>query len=503
MSTLQQRMGDLVRACFTGIWIQSFEPDEVLSELGQMCRQEGWNLLSWDIASGLKTRDDASQVEASDPLGVIKALSEAPQHELPTLLVLRNFHRYLGSAEVAAEVAKAVTQGKSSRNFIIVVAPVVQLPPELERLFLVIDHDLPNRSELADLLAGIATGPGEMPTGQHLETVIDAAAGLTRYEAENAYSLSLVRHGCIHSETIWELKTQALKKSGLLNLHRSEKAFDSLGGLTALKSFTKRALLRSSSGSSVARARGVLLLSPPGCGKSEFCKCLGQEVGRPVLTLDVGSLMGSLVGQSEERTREALRIIDSMAPCVVMIDEIEKAFAGAMGGSGDSGVSSRMFGTLLTWLNDHTSDVFVVCTANDVSRLPPEFSRAERFDGVFFVDLPSRKQKDGIWTMYRELFQISDEEPQPNDENWTGAEIRSCCRLAALLDVPLTQAAHNVVPVATTSVESVRNLREWASGRCLDAETGGVYSSSLKNGSASTLSVRRKISRDNSQREAS
>ncbi len=133
--------------------------------------------------------------------------------------------------------------------------------------------------------------------------------------------------------------------------------------------------------------RGVLLLSPPGCGKSQFCKALGREVNRPVLILDVGSLMGSLVGQSEERTRQALRIIDAMAPCVLMIDEVEKAFSG-VNGSGDSGVSSRMFGTFLSWLNDHTSDVFVVCTSNDMSKLPPEFGRSERFDGIFFLDLP-------------------------------------------------------------------------------------------------------------------
>ena len=206
--------------------------------------------------------------------------------------------------------------------------------------------------------------------------------------------------------------------------------------------------------------------------------------------------MGSLVGQSEERTREALRIIDSMAPCVVMIDEIEKAFAGASGGSGDSGVTSRMFGALLTWLNDHNSDVFVVCTANDVSRLPPEFSRAERFDGVFFLDLPSRDQKNAIWSIYRARFGISRDESLPADDQWTGAEIRSCCRLSALLDIPLNQAALNVVPVAVTSAESVQRLREWAAGRCLDAEVGGIYAAkpvvgSNQNGAA----VRRRVSR--------
>jgi SpoVK/Ycf46/Vps4 family AAA+-type ATPase len=293
-------------------------------------------------------------------------------------------------------------------------------------------------------------------------------------EAENAFSLSLVRQDRIMADTVWELKTQTLKKSGLLSLHRGTEDFSTLGGLAALKAFCKRALLHPSRGNPLKRPRGVLLLSPPGCGKSQFCKALGKEVGRPVLTLDVGSLMGSLVGQSEERTRQALKIIDAMAPCVAMIDEVEKAFAG-MNGNGDSGVSSRMFGTFLSWLNDHESDVFVVCTANDVSKLPPEFGRSERFDGIFFLDLPSRQEKDVIWAIYRDAFQIASDQIQPDDTSWTGAEVKACCRLSALLDLPLVQAAQNVVPVAVTASESVQRLRSWADGRCLDAERGGIF----------------------------
>ncbi|MCD0461994.1 AAA family ATPase, partial [Roseiconus lacunae] len=212
----------------------------------------------------------------------------------------------------------------------------------------------------------------------------------------------------LEPSAIWEIKTQSLKKTGTLSLHRGSDSFETLGGLDSLKAFTKRALLRRGTSKAV-RSKGVLLLSPPGCGKSQFCKALGNEVGRPVVILDVGSLLGSLVGQSEERTREALRTIDALAPCVCMIDEIEKAFAG-VSSQNDSGVSSRMFGTFLSWLNDHQSDVFVVCTANDVQRLPPEFSRAERFDGVFFLDLPDRTQKDAIWKIYRSEFGISDEQ---------------------------------------------------------------------------------------------
>src|SRR5947207_4226725 len=155
--------------------------------------------------------------------------------------------------------------------------------------------------------------------------------------------------------------------------------------------------------------------------------------------------MPSLVGQSEGNLRQALRIADAMSPCVLFVDELEKALAG-LGSQGDSGVSTRLFGTLLTWLSDHTSDVFFVGTSNDISKLPPEFARAERFDGVFFLDLPSSAEKDAIWALYRGQFGIPAAQTRPDDTSWTGAEVKACCRLAALLDVPLTQAAHQVVP---------------------------------------------------------
>lgn len=496
--SLSLHVNDLIRVCFTGIWIKSFEPDEAISELATMCRSENWRFATWDIEQGLAVAGTNTAIEAPDPIAAVRSIGSIAEPDQTNILVLKNFHRFLGSPEVIQATNRVIQEGKSSRTFLIVLAPSVQLPPELERLFVVIDHELPTRDELDSLLLSIATEVGDLPSDTELELVLDASVGLTRYEAENAYSLSLVKHRQVRSETVWELKTQALKKSGLLSLCRSKADFSSLGGLAAIKAFTKRALLRSGRTTVHARPRGVLLLSPPGCGKSEFCKALGSEVGRPVLMLDVGALMGSLVGQSEERTREALRIIDAMAPCIVMIDEIEKAFSGA-NGSGDGGVSSRMFGTLLTWLNDHTSDAFVVCTANDVARLPPEFSRAERFDGVFFVDLPSREQKDAIWQIYRDMFNIATDEPRPSDEQWTGAEIKSCCRLAALLDVPLSQASQNVVPVAFTSAESVQRLKQWASGRCLDAGAGGIYvDPSLPSAHTKSTPPRRRVSRSGS-----
>jgi SpoVK/Ycf46/Vps4 family AAA+-type ATPase len=223
--------------------------------------------------------------------------------------------------------------------------------------------------------------------------------------------------------------------------------------------------------------RGVLLLSPPGCGKSQFAKALGNETGRPTVVLDVGALLGSLVGQSESNVRAALKLADAMAPCVLFCDEIEKALAGATSsGQTDSGVTARVFGSLLTWLNDHESDVFFIATCNDASKLPTEFARAERFNGVFFVDLPGRDQKHAIWAIYTRHYGLDAKQARPDDTNWTGAEIKSCCRLASLLDVPLVQAAQNVVPVAVTAGDKIERLRQWASGRCLSADRAGVYS---------------------------
>jgi len=187
--------------------------------------------------------------------------------------------------------------------------------------------------------------------------------------------------------------------------------------------------------------------------------------------------------------REALKIADAMAPCVLMIDEVEKALSGVSGNAGDGGVSSRLFGTLLTWLNDHTSDVFVVCTANDVSRLPPEFARAERFDGIFMLDFPGKDERQTIWELYLRQYELAQTQKQPADTDWTGAEIKSCCRLAALLDLPLVQAAQNIVPVAVTAAEAVSKLRTWASGRCLSADQPGIFH-------ATTSKSRRNIARD-------
>lgn len=477
--TLSEQLLDYVNAAFAGIWIQTAEPDEAEREIIALAsQQKTWKVAVWDSAAGLRLpgQEDTRPETGNDPLAVLRALPALAEPGGTALLLLHNFHRFLNNPEIVQTVFGQLVAGKQQGTFIVVLSPIVQIPVELAKLFVVLEHMLPDRDQLLKIARELTTeSPQELPSGDDLQRVLDAAAGLTRYESEGAFALSLARHSLIKPQTIWEVKSQTLKKNNLLTLHRGQEDFSSLGGLQALKGFCQLAMARSRPNPSV-KPRGIMLLSPPGCGKSQFCKALGRETGRPTLILDVGALMGSLVGQTESNVRQALRILDAMSPCIAFLDEVEKALSGAASsGSSDSGVSSRLFGTILSWMSDRESDVFVVATSNDISRLPPEFTRAERFDATFFIDLPSRVEKDLIWSIYRRQFEVPAEQTRPDDTDWTGAEIRSCCRLAALLDVTLAQAARQVVPVAVTAAESVAKLRSWASGRCLDASRPGIY----------------------------
>ena len=493
---LCQRLREYVAACFTAIWLESHEHDDALSEIAQLCRDENWRLATWDIDAGLRLPgepNDLANAGTTDPLAAVRSMNALAAPNGAALLVLVNLHRFLNSAEIVQALARQISQGKQNRTFVLVLSPVVQVPTELEKLFVCIEHELPDRAQLEQIAQGIATEEGELPDGSALQAVLDASVGLTRYEAEGAFSLSLVRDGTIRPEAIWELKSQTLKKSGLLRLHSGVDDFTSLGGLKAMKAFCKRSLLQPFRHDVRKRPRGVLLLGIPGTGKSAFAKALGRETGRPTLVLDVGSLMGSLVGETERNVRQTLRIADAMAPCILFVDEVEKALSGAANsGQTDSGVSSRLFASLLTWLNDHESDVYFIGTCNDISRLPPEFARAERFDGIFFLDLPADEEKRAIWKLYLEWFGLDSAQVLPADQGWTGAEIRSCCRLAALLDLPLAEAARNIVPVAVTAAESVQRLRSWAHGRCLSAIEPGIYI----NKEAVPVRPARKIRRD-------
>jgi hypothetical protein len=286
--SLSENLREYIAAAFTGIWIQSAEHHDALVEIARLCKAQKWSLATWDVDKGLSSGGQPAP-GTNDPVAAIKSLAAMSRKDSSALLVLPNFHRFLQSTEIVQALAHQIQAGKNSRPFIVILSPIVQIPVELEKQFIVVNHDLPDRSMLQQIAASVATEKGDLPEGDQLTRLLDAAAGLTRFEAEGAFSLSLVRENKLTPETVWELKSGMLKKSGLLTLHRGTERFSELGGLESLKQFCTRALATRKT--AAARPRGVLLLSPPGCGKSQFCKALGNEMGRPTLILDIGSLM--------------------------------------------------------------------------------------------------------------------------------------------------------------------------------------------------------------------
>lgn len=483
------RFSELIASGCPCIYTITQEPREMLAELTDVCKdpRRNWALAQWDVDGGLQwlhTEVRATIPATDGPLNAIKALStlrqSVPQsaHER-VILVLRNFHRFLGmagppGAHIAGALDTVLTAGQQSGAHLVILAPQYVVPEEIAPKTVQVDYDLPSPDALRRVLVSIV-GEEALPDKKEMEHLIQAATGLTRLEAATAFSCSLARSGKLEPEPIWEIKARTLKDSNLY-LHHGGETFADLGGLDAAKRFCL-ATVRGSATNPKAKAKGVMLLGVPGTGKSAFAKALGNEVRRPTIILDIGAMMGGIVGQTEANIRRALKTIDAMAPAVVMIDELEKALAGGSGGHvGDSGAARRLFGTFLSWLNDHTSDVYVLATCNDMSSLPSEFSRAERWDAIFFIDLPGNSQKEQIWKIYRAQYGVpQDTSPLLYDDKWTGAEIKACCRLASLMNVSLAEAAQYIVPVAVTSQETIANLRQWAAGRATSATLGGRY----------------------------
>ena len=457
---------EYVAGGFSGIWLITEEPIEAEAAIQKVGKDQGWNVLTWDIASGLKGPSVTTGLAAGDPAGAIRALSGMAG---TTMLVANGFHRFLQSAEIVALLGRELAEGKACQRFVVVLAPAVAIPPELARQMIVLEHDLPNAADLRALALGLVED-GEVDDTT-MDSVIEAALGLGIGEAESAFALSLVRHGRLKADAVFSVKAASLKKAGPLTLLTvgEEDRFQALGGFDALRDYSLLALA-----STRVKARGVLICGVPGCGKSSFAKCLGQSSGRPVLNLDVAGLYGSLVGETERALRESLKRIDAIGRSIVLIDEAERALAG--NGQGDSGVSTRVMGTLLTWLSDRRSDSFVILTSNEIKGLPAPLTRAERLDSIWFVDYPDFDTREGIWRIYINHYGLDASQSRPSqDKPVTGAEIKSTCRIAALLGVSLVEASRFVVPVSSTSSEPIDALRTWAKGRALCVAKGGLF----------------------------
>lgn len=484
--SLSQQLVEHIRAGFSGLWV---ETPEIFSAVEQVrvavaeleaLTERPWNLFTWDVTGGLQSVRER-RVVGNSQVSPIRALTNLVQDDsiLParSVVILLHPHRVLQqSVEFATALLHLLRKGAvTGRYWLALVPPGANIPVELDAYFQPLREHFPTVEELAECFRRLVVSNNIVDDEEAIAASAEAAKGLTLLKAENAASLSLARHRRLDPALIQEIKATTLRASGVINISFGEGSFSRIGGLSALKHFT-RAIFRPKAEQRGIKPRGLVLLGVPGCGKSAFAKALATETGRPLLSMDMSAIYGSYVGQSEQNMRRALQVADAMEPCILFVDEVEKALSGNRSSDQtDGGTSSRVFGQLLTWLNDHTTDVFVVVTSNDISRLPPEFYRAERFDGVFFIDLPRPEDQQEIWDIYRAEFQI-EEEPPSDLVGFTGAEIKTCCRLAALMDCSLLEASRYVVPITQSAAELIKTSREWATNRCLCAYTGQIYS---------------------------
>ncbi|MFT3709920.1 MAG: AAA family ATPase [Archangium sp.] len=481
----------LIRARYPLLYLVTFEEQRVDALLGDVARAHGKELVEWSATRGLRTFTGAHRgtpiEDTAEPLRGLMHIGKLPN---PSLVLLKDFHRYLDEPVVVRALRELGNALKAAYTTVLVVAPVLKLPEELEKDISVVDVPLPTKAELMALLKDIARlvtrnrkATVEL-SNEQAEALVSAAHGLTLSEAENAFAKAIARDNRLDVtdlKLILDEKSQVIRKSGLLEYYATDQQLSDVGGLAHLKKWLAR---RKDAFSDKAREfglpspKGLLLLGVQGCGKSLTAKAIATSWKLPLVRLDMGRIYSGLVGSSEENLRKAIRAVESLAPVVLWVDEVEKGLAGSTG-SNDTGVSARVFGTLLTWLQEKTSPVFVVATANRIESLPPELLRKGRFDEIFFVDLPSESERADILKIQlskrkRDPAKFPIDELVKATAQFSGAEIEQLV-VAGLYDAfadnveleaqHLLTNAKEAPPLAVTMAEDVAKLREWARTR--------------------------------------
>jgi ATP-dependent 26S proteasome regulatory subunit len=486
---------DLIRARYSLIYVVSSEEARVEASLLKLARRRDMKLGVWSITRGFEQR--FGTLKGGDVKDPIKALDYINAQEGRGLFVLRDFHAFVNDPTVVRKLRDLSHDLRNkTQKHVFVLSAVTKIPPELEKDLTIIDWALPNRPEIAkvvdDLVRQLPQGcdPGPAKTAEGREAIVDAALGLTLMEAENTLAKSIVRHRTFDLPTILSEKKHIIRKSGILEYYEAEDNLDSIGGLEILKTWlTKRrhAFTSEARDFGLPMPKGILLLGVPGCGKSLTAKAVGAAWQMPLLRLDVGKIFGGLVGASEENIRKALKTAEAVAPAVLWLDEMEKGFSGTGSSNmSDGGTTSRVFGTFVTWMQEKTSPVFVIATANDVRALPPELLRKGRFDEIFFVDLPTMderaeilkihlsKKKRAIDTldMHRLIEAMPDFSGSEVEQVVVGALYEAFDANPHIRDLTTEQLLHGakeIVPLAVTMQEKIADMREWARTRARTA----------------------------------
>jgi len=489
---MKQKIINYIRAGYAGLYLVSAEEQRVQAEIKQIAKELKYGLFVWSAVDGLVDVESAKESAANDPLEALMQIEELKEQ---TIILLQDFHLFLTDPNpVLVRKLKDVLQtAKTKSKTVIVLGCRLCLPPELEHEFTVIEFALPGKLELKAVLgcvmesAGISSIPPEVR-----EKVIEAASGLTTIEAENAFALSVVETKSFTPELVAREKAQAVKKNGILEIVETDCSLDSIGGLDMLKSWLlkrKLAFTQTAVEYGLPAPKGLLILGISGTGKSLTAKATAKVFGVPLLRLDAGRIFAGLVGQSESNLRAVIQTAEAIAPCVLWIDELEKGFSGSKSSNAtDGGTSARVFGSFLSWMQEKTSPVFVVATANDVSQLPPELLRKGRFDELWFVDLPNQQEREAVWQIQIRKY---GRDPKEFDlvqlakatEGLTGSEIEQVFIEALFLgfdegkeptDFSIAQVLVEFAPLSKLMAEQISGLRSWAKGRARTATSALV-----------------------------
>ena len=372
----------------------------------------------WDEMRGVlkyKGKTSVEELGNANPAEFIAwytALNKSENvNEHRSVVIVKGFHPYLKLSKSIRTILNCAQPSKQRSNMLVFVSPRFEIPYELETQLVNIDFPLPG----VDVLAGRLEVVRSSYTNLLKDTVaieprihhaaVEAARGLTYYQAEDAFTVASISTGGKFNDdfvsAVFLEKISAIKKTGLLSYMKPDSSFDDLGGLADLKNWLKVrsiAFTKEAKEYGIPYPKGVLLASPPGCGKSQTAKALSKEWNTPCFQLDIGSLFNGTVGSTEANFRAVLRIVDAVGKCILFIDEAEKSLnVDAVAGRGDTGTSSRSFASLLTWMEDHTTPVFVVMTSNNFTILPPELIRKGRLSELFWIDIPDIEERKDIW----------------------------------------------------------------------------------------------------------
>lgn len=519
LTPFQEKLKIYVRAGYPILYVVTAEEDRAIDLIGAVLTDGEPSLRKpyyWSVSRGLCTLDHkVVDQKAQDPKRVLPSLLELPD---PGVFILEDFHFFMADRSptaplVVRQLRDLVGPFKAARKTVIILSSVLKIPPELEKDITVLDLDLPNESELLAVLEDTVEQVKDNPRvdihleGDSRERIVKALNGLTKSEAENALAKVIVTNSRIDPEDVELLlaeKEQIIRKSGMLEFYSTPERFGSVGGLDQLKVWLRQ---RGKAFSEAARAfglpspKGLLLVGVPGCGKSLTAKAVAAEWQMPLLKFDLGKVFAGLVGESEENMRRAVKMAEAVAPCVLWIDEIEKGLAGVRGNQGDSGVSARVFGTLLTWMEENKAQVFTIATANDIEGLPPELLRKGRFDEIFFIDLPSPLERANILAIHlakhqRDFREFNLAGHVAATNNFSGAELEQVVVAALyeafaegedtkLEDRHLERAIASTVPLSQSMGDKITRLRVEAKDKWRAA--AGETTSESKSGQAAVV----------------